>query len=306
MVISPKRNLLIFMTVLALLMVACRGNDDNGGSSDNRGGGDVALAAYPNSDVMASVEYAASLRENPDVRFVDLRSAEDYAASHIIEAVNADPTQFGYGTNALPDRGAVEGILRGWGVSDDTTIILYDESTTEAATWVFWVLETYGHNNLRIMNGGFLGWRAEERSLVLDVPQFSASNYSLSNADSDRFANADWVNDNRDRSNVVVLDARTPEEYQGIEGGGHIPGAVNITGSLAYSSGEVRDANEIIDLFDGDALDGASTVVVYDVDGTVGSMTYFALRVAGKNARLYLGGWSDWLGRGLSVATGIE
>jgi thiosulfate/3-mercaptopyruvate sulfurtransferase len=156
------------------------------------------------------------------------------------------------------------------------------------------------------LNGGFAAWRVDERSLVLDIPQITPSNITLSNADGNRLADANWVNDHRGDSGVVVLDARTPEDYQGIEGGGHIEGAVNVTVDLAYSNGTIRNPREIVDLFDDHGLDSASTVVVYNTDGTLGSRDYYALRVAGKNVRLYLGGWAEWSSQGLPTATGVE
>lgn len=303
---SLARKLFLLIAIFSLGIVACGGDD--GESEDNGNNGDeqttVGVETYPNPDIVADVAWAAGQREIENVRFVDLRSPEDYAASHIVEAVNADPTRLGFGTNALPDKRSVETVVREWGVNAETLIILYDTQVSEAATWVYWVLDTYGHQDLRVLNGGFMAWNVDGRTLVLDVPQVSPSNYSLPDADPNRFASTDWVNNNRGNSGTVVVDVRLPEAYQGIDGGGHIEGAVNITADLAYANGAIREPSEIIDLYD--SISDNATTVVYGDDGASGSMTYFALRAMNKNVRLYTGGWNEWTSQGLPLATGDE
>ena len=296
--------MMLLIAICALGRRAWGGGDDDSGDNGGGGGNNSSPSEtnYPNPDVVADVDLAAGQRDFNTTRFVDLRSPEDYAAAHIVGAVNADPARFGYGTNALPDKGAVEAVLREWGVSSDTTIILYDTETSDVTTWVFWVLDTYGQS-VRLLNGGFIAWLNGDLSLVLDVPQISPSSYSLPNANGNRVADADWVNQHRGDSGVVVLDAREPEVYQGV---GHIQGATNITGDLAYANGAVRESIEIENLFDDGAVNNASTIVVYDTDGTLGSLSYYVLRVLGKTVRLYAGGWTEWSSRGLPTATGVE
>jgi thiosulfate/3-mercaptopyruvate sulfurtransferase len=204
----------------------------------------------------------------------------------------------------FPSKEAFQTTLRRWGVNDDSTLVLYDDSRTALASRLYFLLALYGFplEQVKVLNGGTVDWTAfEELSKEPVTP--APGSVTLKDANPDLSiewtAIYDAVVSRRDPG-VVLLDARPRDMYTGevirhsIQGG-HIPGAVNVV-SLDGTDGQTQrwlDDDRLRALYADIPKD--KTIYVYCHDGFRMSLAWMQLRHLGwSDVRLYNGGWSHW------------
>lgn len=204
----------------------------------------------------------------------------------------------------FPSKDVFQETLRSWGVNDDSTIVLYDDSRTALASRVYFLLDLYGFdmNRVKMLDGGTVAWGAfnELETEAVERPRGSVT---LGEVDTSKFVEwtdvYDRVVSRRDPS-VVLLDARPQTHYTGKEivhavRGGHIPGAVNIV-SLDGTHGETqlwKSLEDVATMYASIPKD--KTIIIYCHDGFRMSLAYMQLNALGyQDVRLYNGGWGHW------------
>jgi thiosulfate/3-mercaptopyruvate sulfurtransferase len=202
----------------------------------------------------------------------------------------------------FPSREAFEQTLRGWGVNDDSLIVIYDDSRTALASRVYFLLDLYGFDMTRVklMDAGTTDWEVFNE-LSTEAPSVTPGNVTLKPAREDM---AIWWTDiYRDvyalrDPRVVLLDARpaiqyTGEVMNGAVRAGHIPGAVNVEGLLGTDGQKWMSLERLAEMYAG--IPKESRVYVYCHDGFRATLAYMQLKALGyENVRLYDGGWSHW------------
>ena len=204
----------------------------------------------------------------------------------------------------FPSREAFQATLRRWGVNDDSTVVVYDDSATALASRVYFLLDLYGFDmsRVRILDGGTIEWTAFNE-LEVEAPTPEPGTVTLKEADAAHFVEWTAVYDDvvsRRDPNVVLLDARPHAMYTGEDGShavaaGHIPGATNIV-SLDGVDGQSQkwkpDAT-LADMYS--AIPKDRTIYAYCHDGFRMGLAYLQLKHLGyEDVRLYNGGWSHW------------
>lgn len=205
----------------------------------------------------------------------------------------------------FPTREAFQATLRRWGVNDDSTLVLYDDSATALASRLYFLLTLYGFDmdQVKILDGGTVAWQGFN-DLTLEEPSPAPGTVTLSDANSDLFV--DWTDVYR---NVVarrdpqftLIDARPHDGYTGetlthAVRAGHIPGAI----SIVSLDGITKDGeqlwlpmDEIAALYADVPKD--QTIYVYCHDGFRMSLAFLQLTALGyEDVRLYNGGWGHW------------
>ena len=205
----------------------------------------------------------------------------------------------------FPSRETFQETLRGWGVNNDSTLVLYDDSSTALAARLYYLLDLYGFDKTRvkILNGGTGEWTAFNE-LEKEAPPLRARGaVTLKDANPALFIEWTSVYDDvvsrRDPS-VVLLDARPHDMYTGevirhSVMGGHIPGAINIVSldGTDGPSGKWRDDATLAALYAD--LPKDKRIYVYCHDGFRMGLAYLQLKHLGyQDVRLYNGGWSHW------------
>ncbi|MET0093994.1 MAG: rhodanese-like domain-containing protein [Sedimenticola sp.] len=206
--------------------------------------------------------------------------------------------------------------LRGWGVNNNSTLVLYDDSNTALVSRLYYLLELYGFNmqQVKILNGGTDEWSAFEELTQDPTPPRKPGSVTLKSANPALFVEWTDVYDDvvsRRDQNTILLDARPKDMYTGkvIKHsvlGGHIPGAVNVVSLEGTSAQKWRSDEELAELYK--SIPRNKTIYVYCHDGFRMSLAYLQLKHLGfKDVRLYNGGWSHWGNRlTLPVVEGEE
>src|SRR5215510_4488973 len=189
-------------------------------------------------DVLVSTDWVAQHRSDPNVRVVEVDvDTAAYDQGHV-------PGSLGWNwTTELCDtvvrdivpKAKLESLLARSGITPQTTIVLYGDNNNWFAAWAFWQLKVYGHQDVRIMNGGRKKWLAEGRELETSKGAPTATAYSAKSPDFAIRAYLPDVQSVYKRSDTVLVDVRSPQEFTGeilappglpetCQRGGHIPG----------------------------------------------------------------------------------
>jgi len=210
----------------------------------------------------------------------------------------------------IPSQQAFQQTLRSWGVNNDSTIVLYDDSSTALASRVYFLLDLFGFNmnQVKILEGGTLEWTAFEEltKQPTSVPQGKVTLNALDQRKVIEWSDVyDDVVSRRDPK-VVLLDARPHDMYTGkvIQHSimaGHIPGAINIVSLDGTETQKWISEEALSELYS--AIGKDKTIYAYCHDGFRMSLAYVQLKSLGyKDIRLYNGGWSHW-GNRLTLPT---
>ncbi|MCS6816037.1 MAG: sulfurtransferase [Blastocatellia bacterium] len=259
---------------------------------------------YAHPEMLVETEWLAQHLNDPDIRIVDLRSAEAYAEGHIPNAVHLDQSALRDTEDRLlyvpsPERFAA--LMSELGISHRTRVIAYDEIGGQAAARLWFLLDYYGHTNVSLLNGGWRKWVKEGRPVSRDVPRFEKVEFHVRTKSSTMCTAPELVSKLRADA-VVIIDARSPEEYRGERAsgarGGHIPGALNVEWRLNLTEGEVpvfKSAAELRRLYESLGVTKDKEIITYCQGGGRAAHTLFVLRLLGyTKSRSYYGSWQDW------------
>lgn len=268
-------------------------------------------------------ELARQLDDRPKPTLLDVRwrlsgppGVDDYRAGHIPGAVFADLDRDlsgepgPLGRHPLPDPDAFQAAMRSYGVRAGGHVVVYDGSDATAAARAWWLLRYFGHERVRVLDGGYRAWREAGHPVTDEEPQtepgdFAARPGGMPVLDADEAL--------RLARSGLLLDARAPERYRGENEpvdpvAGHVPGAVN-----APAAGNVDAAGRFLapsalrERFDSLGAADAVDVGAYCGSGVTAAHEVLALTLAGLPAKLYVGSWSNWVADpSRPVATGEE
>src|SRR6185503_8694966 len=202
----------------------------------------------------------------------------------------------------------LEKLMSASGINNDDTIVLYGDNNNWFAAYAFWVLQMYGHQNLKLMDGGRKKWLDENRPTTTDLPSVTPSTYKAGAPDQALRAKRDQVLANLGRPDKALVDVRSPAEFSGeilappglmetAQRGGHIPGAANVPWAQAVKEdGTFKSVDDLKALYAGKGVTADKDVIAYCRIGERSSHTWFVLKhLLGFNkVRNYDGSWTEW------------
>ncbi|WP_020665957.1 sulfurtransferase [Amycolatopsis nigrescens] len=203
------------------------------------------------------------------------------------------------GRHPLPDPAAFGETLRRLGVRHDRPVVVCDRRDSTIAARLWWMLCYHGHPDVRVLDGGYQAWvRAGFPSATGDEPAVEPGDFTVRPGAVPMVTAAEVSGLAR---NGILLDARAAERYRGeVEPidpvAGHIPGAVSApTAENVDAEGRFRPVPELRERFAGLGITPDSEVAAYCGSGVTAAHEVLALRLAGFDAALYVGSWSDWI-----------
>jgi thiosulfate/3-mercaptopyruvate sulfurtransferase len=243
----------------------------------------------------------AEVDENPDV----------YDEGHIAGAVKLhwrddlqDPVE-----RDLVDKPTFERLMSERGIANDSTVVLYGDKNNWFAAFAYWYLKIYGHQDVRILDGGRQKWIDEGRDLTTDVASRAPAEYSASERDEKIRARRDAVQQAIGEQSKALVDVRSPQEYsgelvaapgyeqEGAQRAGHIPTAASIPWAQAVrDDGTFKSADELRELYTSKGITPEKDVTAYCRIGERSAHTWFVLRelLGYEKVKNYDGSWTEW------------
>ncbi len=230
--------------------------------------------------------------------------AEEYAAGHVPGAAYVDlDTALAAppgprGRHPLPDLAVFEAAMRRAGVSDDRPVVVYDDWGGRAAARAWWLLRHHGHADVRVLDGGWPAWQRGGGPVETAEPAIAVGTFTAGPGRLPVIEAADVL---EFAAKHTLVDARAPERFRGeVEPvdpvAGHIPGAVNVpTGRNLRDDGTFRSADELRELYGAVERARDDEIAAYCGSGVTAAQNVLALAVAGIEAALYPGSWSEWV-----------
>lgn len=267
---------------------------------------------YVHPEVLVDATWVEEHLHDPKVRLIEVDvDTKAYAEGHIPGAVgfNWQKELQDQLRRSPVSQANLEQLLSNAGVSNDTTIVLYGDNNNWFAAWALWILKYYGHQDVRLLDGGRVKWLADKREITSEVPSYARTSYKTSVPNENIRAYRDQVLSKLNNGGVALVDVRSPGEFsgellapanlpqEGAQRGGHIPGAANVPwGSAVREDGTFKSASELKAIYEGKGVTGDKEVIAYCRIGERSSHTWFALHylLGYQNVRNYDGSWTEW------------
>ena len=270
------------------------------------------MTEYAHPESLVTTDWVATYGSDANVRLVEVDvDTSAYEGGHIARAVGWDwKSQLQQTLSRdLVSKDGMEQLLGSSGIDNGTTVILYGDNNNWFAAWAFWQMKYYGHEDVKLMNGGRAKWESEGRPLTADVVDHTSKSYIAKVANEDIRAYRDQVLNKVNAGSIHLVDVRAPVEYsgellapenlpqEGSQRGGHIPGAVNVPwGQAVADDGSFKSADELRALYGDKGIDGGKETIAYCRIGERSSHTWFVLTqlLGYTNGRNYDGSWTEW------------
>jgi thiosulfate/3-mercaptopyruvate sulfurtransferase len=269
------------------------------------------FAEYAHPERLVSTEWLAENLDRPGLVVVE--SDEDvllYEVGHIPGAVKLD---WHTDLNDPVQRDYISGerfaeLMSERGITRDSTVVVYGDKNNWWAAYALWVFTLFGHEDVRLLDGGRAKWEAEGRAYTTEQPTITPTEYPIPERD-DTVIRA-FKDDVLAHFGNPLIDVRSPEEFDGSrttapaypeEGAlraGHIPSAQNVPwAKAAADDGTFRPVVELDAIYrDGAGLKSGDDVIAYCRIGERSSHTWFVLHhlLGFENVRNYDGSWTEW------------
>ncbi len=270
--------------------------------------------AYVHPDVLVDTEWVSKNPPNDNRKLVevDYDPENGYRKGHIKGAsliwwkrdIN-DPI-----ARDIVNKEQFQELMAKNGIKPDTEVIMYGDFNNWFAAFSFWVFKYFGHENIKIMNGGRKKWELENREYTTEEPQIDKTSYTAKEPDEQLREYLDGVKKALDDNNIVMVDVRSPKEFTGeitappeypmehAQRGGHIPGANNIPWATAVNDadGTFKSAEELKQIYESKGITSDKNVICYCRIGERSSHSWFVLKylLGYPNVSNYDGSWTEW------------
>ena len=259
---------------------------------------------------LVTAEWAEEHLGQPGTVFVEVdEDVSAYDKGHITGAVRLDwkselqdPVR-----RDFVNKTQFEALMSARGIGNDHTVVLYGGNNNWFAAYAYWYFKLYGHEDVKLLDGGRKKWELDSRPLTEEATQRPATQYTAQDQDTSIRAFRDEVVAAIGNKNLV--DVRSPDEFAGrlfapahlpqeaSQRAGHIPTALNVPWSKAANEdGTFKSDDELRTLYSGAGLDSSKETIAYCRIGERSSHTWFALHelLGEPNVKNYDGSWTEY------------
>lgn len=263
----------------------------------------AAIKGYSTDGLVTTAEALMERIEEPGLVVIDTRPLEEYREGHLPRARHIDLFRLRLKESSDSGLGAfnqtMEHVFSDAGVTPDSTVVFYEDSSGHRAARGVFLMEYLGHPRASLLDGGLAAWKAAGGGLTT-VPYEPRRGSFSATLHEELLASCQYVLNCLERDAVVLLDARRPTEHTGEEvraaRGGHIPRAVNIDWRQNLdASGAFKSAEALRALYSSHGVTPDKEIVVYCQGGYRSSNSWLALKLIGyPRVRNYLASWAEW------------
>ncbi len=276
---------LALVMTMALGLAACSAND--------------VPTDYLDSNNVIEADQLVDVLSDSKTIVIDARSEEDYNKGHLKDAINlpigeitiSDPVK-----GMIAPKEQVERALSKRGVSNDSNIYIYDNKNGIYASRIWWVLNVYGHENVKVIDGGDVAVvkAVGSQGLTADSTELTASKYVAKDADFLTYATIDDIMEvvEDENSPARIIDVRSAAE----NAEGSIPGAFLYPHTLnTEEDGRFKSPWEIYLDYEDKGFERTDEIYVFCKSSVRATQTLLLLQEAGyENVKVYDGAWLEW------------
>ena len=222
------------------------------------------------------------------LRLVDVRREDEYKTGHIPNAVNLPLAKLL--EDDKPEN--VAKLAGDIGVTNDTNVVIYDDTFGALSSRVAWTFQYIGHNDVSLLEVTFSQWKDLGLEVSTEIPSVKVVKHSI-NLQSDILATADYLEKVKEKKDVVLIDNR--ERLNFLEN--HIPGAINIPYRTLSTDGKIlRTKDNMKNFLKNRGISENAEIITYCGSvGTLSGLAYYALKSAGvPNVKLYVRSFKEW------------
>ncbi|BEP28523.1 sulfurtransferase [Helicovermis profundi] len=283
--LSKKWIILLVVLTVALGVVGC-----------------VNKTTYDGSVNIIEVSELKEVIGESNVVVVDARKSEEYAKGHLKGAINLAPSNFdktGDVGALIADKATIESVLSENGISNDTLVLIYDGSNGVFSSRVWWVLKGYGHENVKVINGGADAIVRNSLELSASARKMKKTVYTAKDFDDSMYASIEDVKNAIEDENIKIIDVRTKAEFDE----GAIPTAINYSNSNnCYTDGTFKSETNIFLNYNDLGFEKDSNIILYCKSSYRATQTALLLKEAGfENVKVYDGAWLEWSNSNMPV-----
>lgn len=272
------------------------------------------MSTYAHPEALVTTDWVNEHLNDPSVRLVE--SNEDillYSTGHIPGAVHID-WRADLQDQTIRDYISPEAfakLVSKNGITKDTTVVFYGDKSNWWACYALWAFQLFGHENVKILDGGRDKWIAEGREITRETPSHAATDYPVPAKRYDDEIRAFFDNAlAHSQAKKPLIDVRSPGEFigevthmpeypqEGVLRGGHVPGARSVPWKRAVKEDATfKSADELREIYENEiGLKPGDDVIAYCRIGERSSHTWFVLKylLGYENVRNYDGSWTEW------------
>ena len=262
---------------------------------------------YKIDDLLVSTDWLESNLDNENLIILDLDSKEEYVSSHIQGSFNVVDN---YYKTSLDDRTYVQNseqiskTFSDLGISTESIVVGYDRSACLYSFRLAWVLNYYGHTNVKVLDGGFPKWNFEGKTIQSGENKPRSGKFIPKDPNDEIFSNKnELIKILNNNSDVQIFDVRSEDERNGInlrggKRGGYIPTSLHKEWVDFNTSGEIpilKSSKDILGITQSLGLDPQKPTITYCQGGIRAAHVFWTLKLAGfKNVKNYDASWREW------------
>ena len=241
-----------------------------------------------------------AIQKKDDTIIVDTRSFLEYKNGHVPGAVNIDLFQlhwFDTTKRGIKDfNRQTRLLLSNIGIKKNSLVVFYDNISGMYAARGVWLLLYFSHEKICMLNGGFEKWKKEGYSIEVKTNPLKSSRFR-GKPNSKILADVNEVRQSLDNKNVIIVDARSREEYDGTEvrgaRRGHIPKAVNIDWVRNIGNDTFKSEQKLTKIYS--KIPKTAQIITYCQGGYRAANAFLVMKMLGyKKVKMYLGSWGEW------------
>ena len=266
------------------------------------------MSQYTHPETLVDTQWLSKHLDDPNVCIIEIDlSPESYKKAHIPGSIFWHAmAPFKPDLHLNFDSTAMEESLGNMGITNNTTIIAVHNSYIATSGCIFWLLKVFGHDDVRILNGGRKKWTMDGYPLTGEKTDVTPTKYYAQSPNENFKISLQELQKSIEK-NCILLDVRTPQEYCGEifmmnpptknERGGHIPGAINLYYELAHNDDDTfKSFAELKEIYENQNVTADRFIIPYCAVGGRSGHTWFILKylLGYPNVRNYDGSWNEW------------
>lgn len=237
---------------------------------------------------ICDIDTLRTLIKKNKVRIVDVRKKDEYLKGHIKTAVSLPLAEL----LSNDDPESIIKILNNLGISNDTSVVIYDDTFGALASRVAWSFKFVGHSNVALLEVTFDNWKKLGLEIERKSNKYPKTSHSME-IDYSIFADAEYIENAQDDKNKIIIDSRERLNFLTE----HIPNSKNIPYTMLRSENSIlRNPSELKRFMENRGIDLNNEIITYCGSvGTLSGLTFFALKTAGiSNVKLYPKSFKEW------------